>query len=74
MGQVSREMNPTPPSGRLRYNLGDYIRQRGLYEKGLKNIWEQRDIENCDCNSRISVNGISNQTQGTSYKPNSHVT
>ena len=34
MRQVSRKMNLNPPSGRLRYNLGDYIRKRGFCEKG----------------------------------------
>ena len=36
MGQVSREMNQNPPSGTLRYNLGDYIRQKGLYKIGMR--------------------------------------
>ena len=35
MGQVLREMNQNPPSGRLRYNLGDYIRQKGLCKTGM---------------------------------------
>ena len=57
-------MNSNRPSGRLRYNLGDYIRQRNLCEIE-KIICEQGEIENCDCNPKISVMGISNQTRGT---------
>ena len=35
MGQVLREMNQNPQSGRLRYNLGDYVRQKGLCKTGM---------------------------------------
>ena len=38
MGQVSREMNQNPPSGGLRYNLGDYIRQQGLCKIGMSHF------------------------------------
>ena len=34
MGQVSREINPNPPSGGPKYNMDDYIRQRDPYEVG----------------------------------------
>ena len=38
MGHVSMGMNPSPPNGRPRYNLRDYIRQRGLCEWGMGNL------------------------------------
>ena len=34
MGQVSREISPSPPSGRPGYNLDDYIRETNPYEVG----------------------------------------
>ena len=34
MGQVSGEISPSPPSGRLGYNLDNYIRERDPYEVG----------------------------------------
>jgi len=45
MGQVSREMNPNPPNGRPRYNLGNYIRQKGLYKEGTKHLKKERNRE-----------------------------
>ena len=44
MGQISREMNPNIASGRLRYNLRDYIRQKGIYEKGMRHLRTGRNI------------------------------
>ena len=44
MGQVSREMNPSPPSGRPRYNLDDYIRQRDPNEEGDEKS-EEKEIK-----------------------------
>ena len=44
MGQVSMEMNPSPPSGRPRYNLDDYIRQRDLNEEGDEKS-EEKEIK-----------------------------
>ena len=38
MGQVSRKMKPNSPNGRPRYNLGDYISQKGLCEEGMKHL------------------------------------
>ena len=42
MGQVSRKINPSPPNGRPRYNLDDYIRQRGLCEVGDETSKERK--------------------------------
>jgi len=42
MGQVSREMNHSPPNGRPRYNVGDYISQRGLCEEGMKHLKKEK--------------------------------
>ena len=44
MGQVSREMNPSLPSGRPRYNLDDYIRQRDPNEEGDEKS-EEKEIK-----------------------------
>ena len=44
MGQVSREMNPRPPSGRPSYNLDDYIRQRDPNEEGDEK-YEEKEIK-----------------------------
>ena len=44
MGQVSREMNPSPLSGRPRYNLDDYIRQRDPNEEGDEK-YEEKEIK-----------------------------
>ena len=46
MGQVSSEINLSPPNGRLRYNLGDYIRQRGLYEERHETSEERKKESN----------------------------
>jgi len=56
MGQVSREMNPNPPNGRPRYNLGDYLRQRSLYEG--KKIERKRKRKEHHYNLRTSVKSI----------------
>jgi len=45
MGQVLRGMNLNPPSGWPTYNLGDYIRQRGLCEKERKHLRKERERE-----------------------------
>ena len=42
MGQVPRKINSNPPNGRPRYNLDDYIRQKGLYEEGHETYEERR--------------------------------
>ena len=42
MRQVSREMNPSPPSGRPRYNLDDYIKQKDPNEEGDEKSEEKR--------------------------------
>lgn len=42
MGQVSGKISPSPPNGRLGYNLDDYIRETDPYEVGDKTWREKR--------------------------------
>jgi len=45
MGQVSRETNLNPPSGRLRYNLGGYISRKDLCSKGTVTLEKIRQYK-----------------------------
>lgn len=44
MGQVSEEINLGSPSGRPRYKLDDYIKERDPYEEGDQEL-QGREIE-----------------------------
>ena len=44
MGQVSKEISFSPPSGRPRYKLDDYIKERDPYEEGEEEL-KGREIE-----------------------------
>ena len=45
MRQVSEEMNLGHPSGRLGYNLDDYIKERDPYKEGDQRIARKRNRE-----------------------------
>ena len=59
MEQVSEEISLGPPSGRPRYNLDDYIKERDPYEEGEEEL-QGREIERKReweyCHTRTSVN------------------
>ena len=42
MGQVSGKISPSPLSGRPRYNLDDYIRERDPYKERDEMFGERR--------------------------------
>ena len=44
MEQVLEEISLGPPSGRPRYNLDDYIKERDPYEEGEEEL-QGREIE-----------------------------
>ena len=44
MGKVSKEISFGPPSGRPRYKLADYIKEKEPYEEGEEEL-KAREIE-----------------------------